>query len=64
MVAGGLAGNHLGDVQARKGEILTGFLQRQVRGVVRADEEVGACPGQPVNADRQRGPDRIGRERS
>jgi hypothetical protein len=29
------AGDHLGYVQVRKGEILTGLFERQVRGVVR-----------------------------
>ena len=57
-VAGGLVGDDLGDVQARQGEILAGLFQGQVGGVVRADEEVGACVGEPPHARRQRVPDR------
>jgi hypothetical protein len=30
-----------------------------MRGVVRADEKFGASAGEPVHADRQRGPDRL-----
>src|SRR5262249_47220498 len=54
---GGLVGDDLRDVQARQREVRTGLLERQVRGVVRADEEVRAGPGEPVRADRQGFPD-------
>ena len=57
-VAGGLVGDHLGDVEAAQGELGSGQLQGHVGGVVRADEEVGPGPGQPAHALGQRGPDR------
>jgi hypothetical protein len=57
-VAGGLLSHHLGDVQSRQGQVRSGLFEGDVRGVVRADEEVRARPGQPLGAARERGPDR------
>src|SRR6266487_1635136 len=57
-VAGGVVGDHLGDVQARKRELLSGLLEGHVGGVVRAGEEVRARPCEPLHAHGQGGPDR------
>src|SRR5262249_3795860 len=57
--AGGLVGDHLRDVQAREREVGSGVFEGYVRGVVRAGEKVRTRPGEPLHADRQRGPHRL-----
>ena len=57
-VACGLLGHHLGDVQARQRQAGTRLFEGTMRGVVRASEEAGTGPGEPVHADRQRRADR------
>jgi hypothetical protein len=53
VVARGLIGDDLGDVQAGERQAGPGPFQGHVRGVVRADEEVGTGAGESVRAHRQ-----------
>jgi hypothetical protein len=46
-------------MQAREREAGSWLFEGNMRGVVGAGEEIGAGVGEPVDADRQCGPDRL-----
>jgi hypothetical protein len=58
VVAGGFVGEDLRDMQAGQCQIRSRLFQRDVRGVVRVDEELRTGPREPGDALREHAPDR------